>query len=342
MTTMTAMIEPQAVPGIRRVAKRAAMVTVAIAALLATGFLGWGTVARFSLANAHPPPGQLVDVGGYRLHIDCRGEGTGPTVILEAGNADFSVMWAKVQPDLAASARVCAYDRAGLGWSERGTAPRTLDAMTAELARLLDGAGIEGKLVLVGHSFGGIVARSFAAAHPGRVAGLVLLDPAHERQLEASPSMLASVEAGAVQFEGLVPLAQWNMLAMLPGNIPNRGLPEDAYGDYAAVLATTGYFSAAAEETRMLPANLEAMVVLPRNLGNLPLTVVSRGRVDGPPGASADDLAALEQAWRDLQADLTALSTGGRLIVAADAGHDVQLDRPDLVVRAVEATLSQL
>jgi pimeloyl-ACP methyl ester carboxylesterase len=339
MTTMTATIEPPAAPGSRRLAKRAALVTIGIAALLAAGFIGWGAAARYSLANAHPPPGQLIDVGGYRLHIDCIGEGTGPTVILETGNADFSVMWAKVQPELAATARVCAYDRAGLGWSERGTAPRTLGVLTAELDRLLDGAGIEGSLLLVGHSFGGIVARSFAATHPERVAGLVLVDPAHERQLEVSPTMRASVEAGAAQFEGLVPLATWNLLAMLPGNIPNRGLPEAAHGDYAAVLATTGYFSVAAEETRMLPANLEAMAAVPRDLGDLPLIVVSRGRVDGPPGATTEDITLLGQAWRGLQADIAELSTDSRHIVAEDAGHYVQLDRPDLVVEAVRDML---
>ena len=342
MTTMTAMIDAPPAPRFLRFAKRAALVTVGIAALLATGFIGWGALARHSLADAHPPPGQLVDVGGYRLHLDCEGEGTGPTVILDAGNADFSVMWSKVQPELAASARVCAYDRAGLGWSERGTAPRTLDAMTGELARLLDGAGIEGRLVLVGHSFGGIVARSFAAAYPERVAGLVLVDPAHERQLEASPTMRASVEAGAAQFEALAPLASWNLLAMLPGNIPNRGLPDGAQGDYAAVLATTGYFSAAADETRMLPANLAAMAALPHDLGDLPLTVVSRGRVDGPPGATLEDLAELEQAWGELQVDIAGLSSDARHVVAEDAGHYVQLERPDLVVSAVEAMLGRV
>lgn len=341
MTTTTVMIE-KTTPRFPRVIKWAALGTLGLAAVLAAGFFGWSAVARYSLANAHPPPGQMIDVGGYRLHIDCRGEGTGPTVILEAGNADFSVMWASVQPELAASARVCAYDRAGLGWSERATTPRTLTAMTDELARLLDAAGIDDKLLLVGHSFGGIVARSFAAAYPARVAGLVLLDPAHERQLEVSPTMASAVEAGVAQFQGLVPLASWGLLAMLPQNIPGRGLPEAAHGDYAAVLATTDYFAVAAEETAMLPANLEAMAALPRYLGDLPLTVLSRGRVDGPPNASSSDLAVLKRAWEDLQSDLAGLSTDARHIVAENAGHYVQLDRPDLVVQEVRKTLGQL
>jgi hypothetical protein len=84
------------------------------------------------------------------------------------------------------------------------------------------------------------------------------------------------------------------------------------------------------------------MAALPRDLGDLPLTVVSRGRTDGPPGATADDLAGLEQAWSELQTDLATLSSRGHHIVADDAGHYVHLDRPDLVVRTVEATLNQM
>lgn len=318
------------------------MGTLVVAAIAAAGFFGWSAVAHYNLASAHPPPGQLLDVGGYGLHLHCMGLGDGPTVILEAGNADFSVIWAKVQPELAIVARVCAYDRAGLGWSERGTALRTLDAMTDELSRLLDAAGIDGKVLLVGHSFGGIVARSFAAAHPDSVAGLVLIDPAHERQLDATPTMRVAVARGVAQFESLVPLASWGLLAMLPGSIPTRGLPEATHSDYTAVLATTAYFSVAAEETAMLPANLKAMAALEADLGDLPLTVLSRGRGDGPPDAKAADLARMEQAWRDLQIDIARLSTDSRHIVAEESGHYVQLDRPDLVVEAVRKMLERL
>lgn len=340
--TATIALHHTTAPRLGRFVRRAAIGTLGLAAILSAGFIGWGALARTSLANAHPPPGVLVDIGGHSLHLNCMGEGTGPTVVLEAGNADFSVMWSKVQPDLAASARVCAYDRSGLGWSERGSVPRTLAAMTDELARLLDAAGIDGKLLLVGHSFGGIVARSFTASYPGRVAGMVLLDPAHERQLAASPTMAAAVDAGVAQFSGLVPLASWGLLAMMPGNIPSRGLSEAAHGDYAAVLATTEYFAVAAEETAMLPANLEAMAAMPDALGDLPLTVLSRGRMDGPPGASTSDLTALEQAWGELQAEIAGLSTNSQHRLADESGHYVQLDRPDLVIEAVREMLDRV
>ncbi len=316
--------------------RRVGLAAAALAAVLAVGFLGWGAVARVSLAQAHPPPGQFIDVGGYRLHLNCIGEGNGPTVLLEAGNADFGLMWAAVQPALAEEMKVCAYDRAGLGWSERGSAPRTLGMMTEELGRLLTGAGIEGNVLIVGHSFGGVLARSFAAEYPERVAGLVLVDPAHEDQLELGPTMRESVSQGKAQFESLVPLATWNLLAMLPQSIPNRGLPDAAYQSYAALLATTNYFAVAAEETAMLPANLEAMKGIRGDLGDLPLVVVSRSSADSE-AQNAD-----EAGWISLQAEIARLSTDSRHVVATHSGHYVQLDQPELVVAAVQEVLARL
>src|SRR5919202_5511772 len=100
--------------------------------------------------RAYPALGQLVDVGGYRLHIHCIGEGS-PTVILESGLPNFSSDWAWVQPEVAKTTRVCAYDRAGLGWSDASPRPRTTAVMADELALLLDRADIRGPYVLVAH-----------------------------------------------------------------------------------------------------------------------------------------------------------------------------------------------
>jgi pimeloyl-ACP methyl ester carboxylesterase len=286
------------------------------------------------LAGRHPPPGQLVDVGDRLMHLNCTGEGS-PTVVLEAGNADFSVHWAKVQPELARLTRVCSYDRAGLGWSEPGSEPRTSLAMVRDLAGLLDAEGVDGPLVLVGHSFGAINVRLFSAAHPERVAGVVLVDPAHGDQLEAIPALRDATTQGVAQFEGLVALADLGILAMMPGAIPNRGLPDAAQEQYVAVLATSGFFRAAAAETAALAENLAAANAGEGSLGDTPLVVISRGQPAAPADLPAADVAAFEGSWRDLQADMLGLSSRSRQVIATQSGHDVHLDQPELVVDAV-------
>ena len=133
-------------------------------------------------AQAPPPPGKLVDVGGWRLHLNCAGksEGKAPTVVMEAGSGDFSVDWGLAQPEVARFARACSYDRAGAGWSELGPRPRTWRQIAYELRTALQKAGEKGPYVLVGHSLGGLLVRVYASAYPQEVAGMVLVDSAHE------------------------------------------------------------------------------------------------------------------------------------------------------------------
>src|SRR5438046_8619581 len=125
-----------------------------------------------------PAPGRLVDIGGWRLHLNCTGDArpAGPTVILEAGIGDFSVEWSLVQPMVARFARVCSYDRAGDGWSELGPHPRTLHQIVYELHTLLDKAGERPPYVLVGHSYGGWLVRLYRSTYPSEVVGMVLVE----------------------------------------------------------------------------------------------------------------------------------------------------------------------
>ena len=132
-----------------------------------------------------PPPGRVIDVGGWRLHLDCAGEPRAgqPTVILEAGIGDFSVEWSLVQPKVSRFARVCSYDRAGNGWSDIGPHPRTFRQIVYELHTLLAAAGENPPYVLVGHSYGGWLVRMFQATYPNQVAGMVLVDAGAEDPL---------------------------------------------------------------------------------------------------------------------------------------------------------------
>ncbi len=144
-----------------------------------------------------PAPGRLVDIGGMRLHLSCAGEG-GPTVVLEAALGASSISWSLVQPGLARLTRVCSYDRAGFGWSDRGPMPRTARRIAWELHTLLERARVPAPYLLVGHSFGGIVARVFARDYRDTVAGVVFVDPAHpEDWVTPAPKERTRIERGS-------------------------------------------------------------------------------------------------------------------------------------------------
>src|SRR6266702_6080953 len=149
------------------------MRNVMTAILLLVGVSHMAQSQSASTSPPLPPPGQLIDLGGWRLHLNCLGKAAAsqPTVILEAGAGDFSVDWSLVQPGIARFARVCSYDRAGSGWSDLGPRPRTLHQIVWELHTLLDKAGVKPPFVLVGHSYGGWLVRLYASTYPADVAG---------------------------------------------------------------------------------------------------------------------------------------------------------------------------
>jgi len=130
-------------------------------------------------ANRHPAPGRLVSVGDHKLHLLCKGSAA-PTVVIEQGAGEASRLWWPVQEQIAEFASVCTYDRAGYGWSEAARGGQTIDDRAEELRTLLANAGIAGPYILVAHSYGGLIIRSFARNHPGEAAGLVLVDTPEE------------------------------------------------------------------------------------------------------------------------------------------------------------------
>jgi pimeloyl-ACP methyl ester carboxylesterase len=150
-----------------------------------------GTGAAYEAVDAtqdavrFPPPGRLVDVNGYRLHIQCLGQGS-PTVLLDAVSGGWSAHWAQVLPEIARTTRACAWDRAGSGWSDLGTHTHTPQAYSDEMHALLGAADVDGPYVLVAASYAGRVARPYASQHPAQVVGLVLLDAVHEDSFSAA------------------------------------------------------------------------------------------------------------------------------------------------------------
>lgn len=313
---------------------------VLVLLLIGTGIAG--AVAKSNLAKQHPAPGLLVDVGGYKLHINCVGQGS-PTVILESGWGDYSATWAYVQPDVARITRVCSYDRAGYGWSEPSAHPRTANAMVQELHTLLVKAKNQGPYVLVGHSLGGMLMRVYAYNYPDEVAGMVLVDSVHEEQYNRLPGAIDAIQDRVQQFRMLSFLSSTGFMALAPQLIPNQGLPEDVFAQYKVNWATTGFFkTGAAEMDAMIASTAEVRALRITSLGNLPLSVISEGHYYPNPSLSNAENQQYWEEWQAMQSELVGLSSNGKQTIAEQSGHNIQHDQPDLVIDAIQEMVGAL
>jgi pimeloyl-ACP methyl ester carboxylesterase len=316
--------------------------------LAVTMLIGWvwlfGAKAKARLAAKYPAPGKLVDVGGYRLHINCRGQG-GPTVVMESGNGNFSLNWGHVPQEVAKFTRVCTYDRAGLGWSDRSPQPRTAHNLVADLHTLLARSGVVPPYVLVGHSLGGMLLRLYAREYPDQVVGLVLVDSSHEEQLLRFPEALLRLSRRADKLmNGILRLMQLlisgGVLALAPKLFPRQMLimaaGEDKDTFRGVVSADTKNLAVMQEEIAVAPDHFAAVHAAQiTTLGDLPLIVLSHGKAQHMPGLSAEVNREFEQTWQQLQDELTAQSSRGKRIVAEQSGHYIQFDQPELVIDAI-------
>ena len=265
---------------------------------------------------ATPPPGQLVDVGGHRLHLWCMGNGA-PTVILDTGLGGTTADWGFVQPDVARFARVCAYDRAGMGYSDRGPSPRTARRIANELAELLTRSGNTGPVVLVGASIAGFGVRVFASEQPDRVAGLVLVDASHEDDVHEVPRMARFVPV-------LATTGVFRMLHVSFGQRLESLAPAVRQFARATSFRSAG-LQTAADELQHIPESASDVRRSRRAL-TVPVLVVTGGRGS-------------DENWRRLQRDQSSLSDRGCLIVAQQSGHVVAVDEPDVVVDAIRSVV---
>ncbi len=298
---------------------------------LVAGFL-YENISEARDRRFNPMEGHLVDVDGRKMHIECTGEG-GPSVILDAGLGDTYLSWRKVQPQIAKFAQVCSYDRAGLGYSDSTSQPRTSQVIAGELHRLLAVAGVAGPFILVGHSMGGYDVRVYAGLYPNEVAGMVLVDASHPDQENRFPRELKDME-GSWQREAV--FLEYTM----PFGVPRLlGLCEDE----AVVRAAdcnwhTAHESAA--EMKAFPQSA-AQAAKTTSLGDTPLAVLSHDP-DKPSAELPADLAKqTNDAWEKMQEELAHLSTRGTQAIAKNSAHYIQTDRPELVIAAVHTVVDQ-
>ena len=232
------------------------------------------SLAEAADAKAYPPPGQMVDVGGYRLHINCTGTGS-PTVVIDTGWGDASAGWGWVQPEVAKTTRICTYDRAGMGWSEVSPQPRTAREFAKELHTLLANANEPGPFVLVGHSLGGYTVRVYAHDYPAEVAGLVLID-AQKLSTSDVATPQPAPKPGKTSLPSLI--ARIGLVRLLSG--VNQDLPPQDQQAYKALSVTPRWVQTALDESRgMTEGGAQARAVT--TLGALPLIVLSRGKDHG-------------------------------------------------------------
>ncbi|HLE04309.1 MAG TPA: alpha/beta hydrolase [Anaerolineales bacterium] len=318
----------------RRTVRRIGTGALVAVVLLVTATLVVGEMLQSSMRNSNPPPGELVDVGGHRMHINCTGEGR-PTVVLSAGLDDFSIFWSLVQPEVAKFSRVCSFDRSGLGWSEPSADPRTIRNMVTEVHTLLLNAGVTGPFVMVGHSFGGAQVELYASEYPEDVVGVVLVDAAPADLFLRIPTWAGLIAQKVGLYRTLAALDSLGLLAFTPTSIPTRGLPDEAVAQYRAIASSTGYFRTAVAENEAFEDNLAEVRAAQVNLGSVPLVVISRGYWEAIPALSATDNDLAWKSWQEMQSELADLSADSLQIIATDSEHNVHLQQPQLVVDAI-------
>ena len=288
--------------------------------------------ALFVLLDRPEPPGRMVDVGGFRLHLVCEGEGS-PAVVLEAGAADAWLTWHWVQPELARLTRVCSYDRAGIGYSDPGPRPRSRRRAVEELRTLLARAGVPPPYVLAGHSFGGSSARLYALLHPDEVAGLVLVESSHEDHWLRAPGEFRQRHLDRMKNERLE-AEKAERGEPMPAILAIPGLSWRERRQLSAVTRRPAWYRASFEESQISEVSRAEFAGLPRML-DVPLVVFSAGRRVRPEWRSPE----LHNRWvriaGELQRDLASRSARSRHVVVPDAGHSLHWDRPDVVVEEV-------
>jgi pimeloyl-ACP methyl ester carboxylesterase len=316
----------------RRVLRRIGRTLAALVGLVVVlGLVGavYESAAEASDVRAYPAPGQLVDVGGYRLHINCVGTGS-PTVVIDAGWGDWSASWSSwVQPEVAKTTRVCTYDRAGMGWSEAGPLPRTAAQFAKELHTLLQRASIPGPYVLVGHSMGGLPVRVFVHTYAADVAGMVLIESMNPRQAKPSATPTSPPAATRSGFSVLTLPARIGLLRVFAGPIGlTSGLSAEVQHAYTAFSVTPRSVQTTLDEGTGMPESFfQARAV--KTFGDIPLIVLSRG-LDP------------DQDWQAMQTELLNLSSHSQQFIADKSGHNIQLDQPDAAATAIVKMVAQL
>lgn len=314
------------------------------------GVVGFGVIYQ-TLATSRDrrrflPPGKVVQINGKNWHYQIVGEGR-PTVIVDSGTGGTHLDWQLVQPEVAKFTRILTYDRAGYGWSDASSEPRTAEQVIGELRQLLRAVETEPPYVLVGMSLSGLFTRLFAYHYPEEVAGMVLVDVAHERMYEDTPVEWVELNK---RLEGLltrvVPvigrtgllrlLVTFDSLPMAAGLF--QKFPPSMRSLVKALYSQTRFGKTFAQESAAVSVSMNQIEQTrqTKSFPDIPLIVLSAGKPD------FDITQEVLEKLQALHMDLANESPQGVHIVAHESGHAIQLDKPELVIDAIRNVVEKV
>lgn len=319
--------------------KRIGLGLIGIFGVLTLSGLLYQSISTKLDENKYPPIGKMVDVGGYHLHINCSGNG-GPTVVLDAGMGCNSLEWALVQSEIAKFAKVCSYDRAGYGWSDESSLERTSLNIAVELHTLLHNAEIPGPYILVGHSLGGANIRLYASKYPDEVIGIILVDSAHEDQLNKFPMPQVNTNVALFfSYTGLNRILSYlpenqEALKMFPTDIQEMSLTQSRHTKFMKTLFGE-------------MVNIKKSFAQLRDAGNLhdkPLIVITAAKRIHYDGTEYTE-EQIEELWKDSriqQKDLVSKSTKGKQVIAEQSDHMITRHQPNIIVESVREIVNEI
>lgn len=333
----------------------------AIAFILSVGAtpaadLGRGALMLRYAANLprYERPQMRIEVSpGRFIHMICVGEGS-PTVVLNAGWASWAQSWVFVQPEVAKEARVCAWDRAGNGFSSGSDEPQDVAHTERDLERALDGAGVTGPLIFAAHSMGAVEALLFADRYPGRVVGMVLVDPSWPGQYDnlhrvapqlmalsdaSDQKMLDGARACLAALDGAARAAPPLECAKLRPRYPTPLLDS-----LSSLTADPLYWKTYISDFSSLPQSSAEAINPRRNYGDMPLVILSAGNpeVSGAPVELLHEVSALDAEKARGYQSMAAYSSRGTITSVPNSGHAIQLEKPDVVTESIRTLIEKV
>jgi pimeloyl-ACP methyl ester carboxylesterase len=307
---------------------------------------GYEITGRRRAAREFPPPGKLVDIGGRRIQLDCRGTGS-PTVVFEAGlDMNGSLSWSTVHDSIAKTTRACAYSRAGIMWSDPHDGPHTGRTVAEDLRATLRAVGERAPFVLVGHSIGGPYIMTYTKYFGADVAGLVFVDASHPDQVarfkEVTP---ASIHEAMRVYKVAAALSRTGFVRAMSGSAGGAPNEPTAAARASAAYASTSLGSMVKESDAFDTTLAEAGTF--RRLGDRPLFVLTATAPQSPQDLAAMKMTAAQgkrwsEIWGAMQDEEATWSSRSQHTVLPDASHYIQFDRPDAVIHAIRSVVASV